>query len=88
MALPVASNKVQQCKQSLLDFERAVRSTKRLPNILNGPQGIVSAATIKSVDIIAWGLQRFYNVISWNCRHEPSQLRDVRCGISTFNKPY
>eukprot|EP00795_Rhopilema_esculentum_P015168 gene15168-6361_t len=30
----------------------------------------------------------FYNVISWNCRHESSQLHDVRCGTSTFNKPY
>ncbi len=49
MTLSEASNKVQQCKQVLMDFERAVRSTECLPNILNGPQGMVSAAKIKSV---------------------------------------
>ena len=64
MTLSEASNKVQQCKQVLMDFERAVRSTERLPNILNGPQGMVSAATVKSVDILAWGLQRLDSIMS------------------------
>eukprot|EP00795_Rhopilema_esculentum_P001428 gene1428-15849_t len=64
MTLSQASNKVQQCKQVLMDFERAVRSTERLPSILNGPQEMVSAATIKSVDILAWGLQRLDPIMS------------------------
>eukprot|EP00795_Rhopilema_esculentum_P014906 gene14906-6044_t len=38
MTLSEASNKVQQCKQVLMDFERAVCSTELLPSILNGPQ--------------------------------------------------
>ena len=59
-----ASNKVQQFKQVLMDFERADRSTERLPNILNGPQGMVSAATVKSVNILAWGLQRLDSIMS------------------------
>ena len=64
MTLSEASSKVQQCKQVLMDFERAVRSTEHLPNTLNGPQGMVSAATIKSVDILAWGLQRLDSIMS------------------------
>ncbi len=63
MTLSEASNKVQQCTQVLMDFEKAVRSTECLPNILNGPQGMVSAATIKSVDILAWGLQRLDSIM-------------------------
>ena len=58
--------KVRFCKEILTENENSVRSVEGCPTIitLNGPQGMVSAATVRSVDMIVWGLERMTSLFS------------------------
>lgn len=63
--LAQAVEKVGQCKDALSEFEHSVRCVEGCSEIsLNGPQGMVSAATVKSVDLLHWGLKRMESVLS------------------------
>ena len=63
--LPGAVEKVRGCKEILTEYENSVRSVEGCSKIaLNGPQGMVSAATVRSVDMLVWGLDRMNSLFS------------------------
>ena len=63
--LPEATEKVKECKQMLAEYENSVRSIEGCSEMtLNGPQGMVSAATVRSVDMLHWGLDRLKALFS------------------------
>ena len=64
-SLPVAIDKVRQCKEVFSEYERSVRSIDGFSQItLNGPQGVISATTMKSIDMIFWALERLKSLFS------------------------
>lgn len=63
--LPEATEKVKECKQILAEYEKSVRSVPGCSKMtLNGPQGAVSAVTVRSVDMLHWGLDRMKSLFS------------------------
>ena len=63
--LPEALEKVRFCKEILTEYENSIRSVEGCSKItLNGPQGMVSAATVRSVGLIVWGLERMASLFS------------------------
>lgn len=63
--LSEAIAKVGECKDVLLQYESSVRTIEGLSRAtLNGPQGMVSAATMKSIDMLHWGLCRMKTMLS------------------------
>ena len=63
--LPEATEKVKECKQILAEYENSVRSIEGCSEMtLNGPQSMVSAATVRSVDMLHWGLDRMKSLFS------------------------
>lgn len=63
--LPEATEKVKECKEILAEYEKSVRSVPECSKMtLNGPQGTVSAVTVRSVDMLHWGLDRMRSLFS------------------------
>ena len=63
--LPEATEKVKECKEILAEYEKSVRSVPECSKMtLNGPQGTVSAVTVRSVDMLHWGLDRMRSLSS------------------------
>lgn len=57
--LPEATEKVKECKEILAEYETSVRFVTGCSEMtLNGPQGTVSTVTVRSVDMLHWGLDR------------------------------
>ena len=51
--LPEATEKEKECKQIFAEYEKSVCSVSRCSKMtLNGPQGTVSAVTVRSVDML------------------------------------
>ena len=51
--LPEATEKEKECKQIFAEYEKSVRSVSRSSKMtLNGPQGTISAVTVRSVDML------------------------------------
>ena len=64
--IPEAVEKVRSvCEEILTEYENSVRSVERCSKIkLDGSQGMVSGATVMSVDMIVWGLKRMTSLFS------------------------
>ena len=51
--LPEATEKEKECTQIFAEYEKSVRSVSRCSKMtLNGPQGTISAVTVRSVDML------------------------------------
>ncbi len=56
---------VSSCRQLLAQNEFSIRAQEEVNvNALNGPQGNVSAKTVKSVEMLKWGLQKLHETLS------------------------
>ena len=63
--LPEAIGLVGGCHQLLAQNEFLLRAQEEVNvNALNGPQGNVSAKTVKSVEMLEWGLQKLHETLS------------------------
>ena len=45
------------------EAQEAIRAESNITDALNGPQGHVSAKTVKSVQFMGWGLLRVANIL-------------------------
>eukprot|EP00794_Sanderia_malayensis_P008526 gene8526-9440_t len=52
-------DRLHKCKATIAEFEKSVRSREAISKkSLNGPEGCVAAVTVKSVDLLHWGIQQ------------------------------
>lgn len=84
--LQEAESKITECKRFLSELERAVRSEKGCSNTsLNGPQGMVSAVTVKSVDLLDWGVRRLKSLLSSLSFEDTSLLSCMTLDVEHFH---
>ena len=83
--LPEAVEKVRFCKDILTEYQNSVRSVEGCSKItLNGPQGMVSAATVRSVDMIVWGLERMTSLFSTLSFHGTNLLSCMTLDVNIY----
>lgn len=84
-SLPAAVNKVRQCEEVLSEYENSVRCIEGCSEIaLNGPQGMVSAATVKSIDMLHWALDRLKSLSSNLSFHDTNLLSCMTLDVEHF----
>ena len=84
--LQEAESRITECKRFLSELERAVRSEDGCSNIsLNGPQGMVSAVTVKSVDLLDWGVRRLKSLLSSLSFDDTSLLSCMTLDVEHFH---
>ena len=83
--LQEAESKITECKRFLSELERAVRSEEGCSNTsLNGLQGMVFAATVKSVDLLDWGIRILKSLLSSMSFEDTSLLSCMTLDVEHF----
>ncbi len=66
--LQESSDLLSDCKATLSEFEKLVRSKEDIgKRTLNGPEGCVAAVTVKSVDLLHWGMRQLSRNVGKFC---------------------
>ena len=72
--LQESSDLLSDCKATISEFEKSVQSIEDIGNrSLNGPEGCVAAVTVKSVDLLHWGIKQLSHNLDKFC-YEKSNL--------------